>query len=811
MEIKNEEKFSSFTESIKQLDKQGFELMSDIKLLFDEISKVESSVDDTELKIQIESLKESIADIQLQKGDKGEDGKDGKNGINGKDGKDGRDGIDGLDGLNGKDGEKGENGSPDTAEDIVKKINTLESVIERKTIKGLDNLVDQPGLDRALGILDQRTQYLINKTVVQPNLAGYVPTTRTLTINGVTEDLSADRTWSVGTVTDVAALTLGTTGTDLSSSVATGTTTPVITLNVPTASALNRGALSSTDWSTFNNKFTLPSLTAGSVLFSNGTTIAQDNANFFWNDTNNLLGIGTNAPSAKLEVRGISDFWGLQVGNGTVGALFQVYGGKAGFVGFNGSAYNSLDIRSGISTQLFLATNGNAGIGTTSPSSPLHVSSSTNSITGRFTGNGISNRVIIEGTGAGISAISFAETNIGSRWGIGSVLSTQAFVISKSGDLGGAGNLALEIGQSTRNMGIQLSGATAKIHIAAGTATAGTAPLKFTSGTNLTTPEAGAIEYDGTSFFGTPSSATRYNFLMNNLGLAGGQTVVGGTASGNNLTLSSTSNATKGKILFGNSAYDEVNNRLGIGISSPVVKLHVLTGTYIAPVSDTNYIVQNSGQYVAEYIGTNTEYAGFLVRGTGAGTQPFVQYYNSTTTKAWTQMMTTAGDLNILKGSALGTTLLTLGNNLNVGIAKATPTARLHLGAGTATANTAPLKLTTGTNLTTAEAGAMEFTTDNLYFTITTGAARKNVTLDEGLTSGRVPFATTNGRLIDDADMTFATDTLTVTKLVGTTSIKVGTVAGYISSDGSTGATGTFTTVDLKTVTVKDGIITSIV
>ena len=66
--------------------------------------------------------------------------------------------------------------------------------------------------------------------------------------------------WSVfnskgnGTVTSVAALTLGTTGTDLSSTVANGTTTPVITLNVPTASAANRGALSSTDWSTFNGK-----------------------------------------------------------------------------------------------------------------------------------------------------------------------------------------------------------------------------------------------------------------------------------------------------------------------------------------------------------------------------------------------------------------------------------------------------------------------------------------------------------------------------------------------------------------------------
>lgn len=57
-----------------------------------------------------------------------------------------------------------------------------------------------------------------------------------------------------GTVTSVSALTLGTTGTDLSSSVANSTTTPVITLNVPTASASNRGALSSADWNTFNTK-----------------------------------------------------------------------------------------------------------------------------------------------------------------------------------------------------------------------------------------------------------------------------------------------------------------------------------------------------------------------------------------------------------------------------------------------------------------------------------------------------------------------------------------------------------------------------
>jgi hypothetical protein len=58
-----------------------------------------------------------------------------------------------------------------------------------------------------------------------------------------------------GTVTSVAALTLGTTGTDVSSSVLNPSTTPVITLNIPTASASNRGALSSSDWSTFNGKY----------------------------------------------------------------------------------------------------------------------------------------------------------------------------------------------------------------------------------------------------------------------------------------------------------------------------------------------------------------------------------------------------------------------------------------------------------------------------------------------------------------------------------------------------------------------------
>lgn len=163
-------------------------------------------------------------------------------------------------------------------------------------------------------------------------------------------------------------------------------------------------------------------------------------------------------------------------------------------------------------------------------------------------------------------------------------------------------------------------------------------------------------------------------------------------------------------------------------------------------------------------------------------------------------------------GSATRVERWRINNAGNLSNTQASGTAYLHLKAGTATASTAPLKLTTGVVNTTGELGALEFTDPDLFF-VPTGTARKAFVFDNGtrLTSGRVPFATTNGRLVDDADMTFATDTLTVTKIVGTTSIKVGTAAGYISSDGSTGATGTFTSADAKTITVKDGIITSIV
>jgi hypothetical protein len=99
--------------------------------------------------------------------------------------------------------------------------------------------------------------------------------TYTYTLPSATGTIALVGGAGVGTVTSVAAITLGTSGTDLSSTVANGTTTPVITLNVPTASASNRGVLSSTDWSTFNSKqgtITLTTTgTSGAATFVSNT------------------------------------------------------------------------------------------------------------------------------------------------------------------------------------------------------------------------------------------------------------------------------------------------------------------------------------------------------------------------------------------------------------------------------------------------------------------------------------------------------------------------------------------------------------
>ena len=47
-----------------------------------------------------------------------------------------------------------------------------------------------------------------------------------------------------------------------------------------------------------------PSGVAGAIQFSNGSAFASDATNLFWDDTNNRLGVGTNAPSGTAHFKG---------------------------------------------------------------------------------------------------------------------------------------------------------------------------------------------------------------------------------------------------------------------------------------------------------------------------------------------------------------------------------------------------------------------------------------------------------------------------------------------------------------------------
>lgn len=161
-------------------------------------------------------------------------------------------------------------------------------------------------------------------------------------------------------------------------------------------------------WNTFAGRpwvranfgtFTLPSLTSGSVLFSNGSTISQDNSNFFWDATNKRLGLGTNSPSSSYDihvVRSTAGQAGLLVNNtnssGFSALNLSAPGGGLLIQSFGSTFPSSLSAQAGgalvaasnilvFDSPLYTFYGGKVGInyGTTLPVYPLDVNG-----TGRF-------------------------------------------------------------------------------------------------------------------------------------------------------------------------------------------------------------------------------------------------------------------------------------------------------------------------------------------------------------------------------------------------------------------------------------------
>ncbi len=86
---------------------------------------------------------------------------------------------------------------------------------------------------------------------------------------------------------------------------------------------------------------------------------------------------------------------------------------------------------------------------------------------------------------------------------------------------------------------------------------------------------------------------------------------------------------------------------------------------------------------------------------------------------------------------------------------------------------------------------ATALTIDSTKLATFAGAISTTNLTDSGLTITRVPFASTGGLLIDDADLTFATDTLSATKLISSTSITSPQIYGSSADSGTLTLTST--------------------
>jgi hypothetical protein len=216
-------------------------------------------------------------------------------------------------------------------------------------------------------------------------------------------------------------LTLGTSGTDLNSTVANGTTTPVITLNVPTASATNRGALSAADWTTFNNKqnaLTNPVTGTGTTnylpKFTGSTTIGNSNIQ----DSGTLVSVSvaasfTSSVTAGSYVNGIGGFRLKETTLGG-GSRNWVLGNDVSAFGDFGILQSTTQTGSSYTAPFYISPAGNIGIGTTTDAGfRLDVNGR-----GRFTAGAGQNGLVVNGVNSIFAQNIVAGTGTSTSFGL---------------------------------------------------------------------------------------------------------------------------------------------------------------------------------------------------------------------------------------------------------------------------------------------------------------------------------------------------------------------------------------------------------
>lgn len=210
-------------------------------------------------------------------------------------------------------------------------------------------------------------------------------------------------------------------------------------------------------------------------------------------NANSSLIIGKRPGSANGNI-GANDGFLFNSSVGNVAIRNAVSGGN-----FNVAVNNSSTAQMTLgSTGLLSLTNGlsvNSGSGNTVPATFNNNSGSGNMVVNFNSGLNTNTNVVLQNNGA--NAWYFGNT------GTSGVNKFRLFNSDANGNAETFSHL------QSGNTGLGQTTPTAVLHLKAGTATASTAPLKFTSGTVLTTPEAGTVEFDGTNYWVTTTGAGR--------------------------------------------------------------------------------------------------------------------------------------------------------------------------------------------------------------------------------------------------------------------------------------------------------------
>lgn len=347
---------------------------------------------------------------------------------------------------------------------------------------------------------------------------------------GTSQVLKQSSTGAAITVGQLAAsdLSNGTTGTGA-----------IVLANTPTLITPVLGAATYTTLSGGN--ITDSGLTAGRVTFAGTAGLLSDDADMtFATDTLTVTKIigATNITTPLLL-------------GGTAAGSKITYQSTTGTGTTTGIAHQWLVGTNGGTTAMTILNNGNVGILTAAPQFPLDIGGNITTATALWaagspmvtiSGNvngiaGVEMRNASTGTASDFRfAISDTDTNYismimpsvgntGTMFGL--QRNTIAGVITNNQTSGtntrimvlgtfNAKDLILGTNSTERmrilaagNTGIGVANPTAVLHLKAGTASASSAPLKFNLGTNMTTAEAGAEEYDGTNLFFTPTGTIR--------------------------------------------------------------------------------------------------------------------------------------------------------------------------------------------------------------------------------------------------------------------------------------------------------------